>query len=250
MDATDRLERNSMVLEWHSLLKEALQRKCYNATEKLLSVSSFLINTTPKDSCHVKLRAHNQEVSIENNNNNKRKASNLSLSRDERNSLSSSRDDEYAALAVKTNDARFIKLFHAYNYTIDPPHEMDCKCLSCKSDQLGQSKKRISTLQVLSNPIWIGLTSSDPFLTSFQITKKCRIFSSFQDCYEEVYRKIIKQNKDFCCALLDHVKNETEVQCLMKRNHEKFYPFGNVKDLDFIRLGIQYKQKEVSGSRI
>lgn len=272
----ERESNGDMLEEWHSLLKEALLRRSYNATEKLLTLSSFFINpsnfsspattasTTPTTTTTTTTTATPiafNNTSIDSNsytnqtniflppkqetdgNRNKRKHHKVIYYHEDK----ENRYDQsyYTVLAVKTNDARFIKLFRMYNFTIDFPHEMNCKCLLCETDQIGQSKKRVNTLQALSSPLWIALTSEDPFLTSFKISKKCRKFRAFQDCYENVYDNIIKQNREFCCSLLDHIENENEVQCLMKRNHESFNPFTNVKHLDFIRLGIKYHQKEV-----
>lgn len=249
-----------MASEWNTLLKQALQVRSYGAIQRLLTLSKYFIDinstsatttitttttttaTTTRSngdcrqkSYHVKICAELSSDHIAHN------KSMIYTSVDE-NMVKS----YYTVLAVNSDDARIMSLFHKYNYSIEYPHELNCKCPPCRNDQLGQSKKRINTMQALSHPIWIGLTSNDPFLTSFKISKKCRKYRAFQDCYENVYNNIIKQNKDFCCALLDHIENEAEVQCLMQWNHEKFNPFSNVKDLDFVRLGIRYNQKEVS----
>jgi len=76
--------------------------------------------------------------------------------------------------------------------------------------------------------------------------KECRRYRSQQDCYEKEYDAITKQNVRFCTGLLDQVRNENEVRCLMRWDEVSFEPFKNVKNLAFIRLGFKYDIKEVS----
>lgn len=228
--------KGSIVLEWQALLKESIQRKSFKAAKTLMTISKYFLTPNSEHSDNLNtFHKHSFERRERNNN----------FSGRDKKPDSSLETSYYTALAVQTKDIRFMKLFYSYQYRIEFPHETDCPCLLCEVDPLGQSKKRIVMLQALSNPIWIGLTSSDPFLMSFKISKRCRLFSSFHDCYEKVYQEIVKTNKDFCCSLLDHIENETEVQCLMNWKHKKFNPFSRVSGLDFIRLGIKYGLKEV-----
>lgn len=232
----------SILLEWETLLKESLQRRNYNATKILLNVSKHIMQNNNNIST-------NSSTADDWSNNNDERDNNGVINQIENSEKGSCHTIEklsyYTVLAVQTHDVRFMKLFFSHGFTIALPHDINCHCFLCANDQLGQSKKRIETLQALSNPIWIGLTSEDPFFTSFKISKLLRKFRSFQDSYENVFKTILKQNKGFCCSLLDQIENETEVQCLMKWKCKHFKPFSQVKNFDFIRLSIKYKQKEV-----
>ncbi|XP_057296724.1 short transient receptor potential channel 4-like isoform X2 [Hydractinia symbiolongicarpus] len=125
---------------------------------------------------------------------------------------------------------------------ITEPHDFGCLCSVCSVDRLGQSKRRIEHLKALSNPVWIGLTSTDPFLTAFKIYKKCKTLGRQEDCFEKTYHQLKDDCQRFCCQLLDQLESENEVICLMKYDEIRVKENGH---LSFIKLAIEYEQKEV-----
>ena len=150
-------------------------------------------------------------------------------------------------LAARNGNYHIIKLFIARNYTIGNPHGLDCKCISCHTNRLGQSLRRIEILKAISNPIWIGLTSDNPFLTSFKLYQVSKKFGEQEDCFESKYNALLEGDQIFCSQLLDQIESEEEVRCIMKcGSNVELDLESNCWDLSFIRLAIKYNQKEVS----
>lgn len=140
-------------LEFEALLVEAVQRNSRAGVELLLEYEDKL---------------QNNQLSI----------------KDEGKKFRREKDSAALILAARNGNNQLMKLFIDKQYTIAPPHLIDCQCLKCQSNKLGQSKKRMETLQALSDPIWISLTSEDPFLTAFKLSKMSRKFSFQDDCFE------------------------------------------------------------------
>lgn len=109
-------------------------------------------------------------------------------------------------LAAREGKYQLMKLFIDKQYSIAPPHPIDCFCLKCQDNKLGQSKKRLESLQALSNPLWIALTSEDPFFTAFKLCASARKFGVQDDCFESSYRELSEANQKFALGLLDEVE--------------------------------------------
>ena len=88
--------------------------------------------------------------------------------------------------AVERNNADILKLFKKYSYSISEPHVTGCECDDCVDDKLGQQYNRLSTLKALSSPLWIALTSDDPFLTSFKLHRVIHNFMRWAELYEKI----------------------------------------------------------------
>ena len=245
--------RESIQTSWSSLLTEALYRKHYLATKALLRLSDTIYetedisasSTTDNNNMHNSHFCDNATQDNDGTSEKVTKTENESLSFSTKKVLKETRFSYFTVLAVQTNNVKLVRLLLTHQFGIEWPHLLDCHCWLCENDKFGQAKRRIETLQALSNPLWLNMNCDDPFLTSFKIMKKCRRFRSQQDCYEKEYDLITKQNLRFCTGLLDQVRDENEVRCLMRWNDVMFEPFKNVKSLAFIRLGFKYDIKEV-----
>ena len=109
-------------------------------------------------------------------------------------------------LAARKGNYQLIKLFLDNHYSIALPHPLDCSCLRCQDNKLGQSKRRLEALQALSNPLYIYLTSEDPFLTAFKLCAMARQFGVQDDCFENNYRELAEANQKFCLCMLDEIE--------------------------------------------
>ena len=65
--------------------------------------------------------------------------------------------------ALKSQDVSSVKIFRRYHYILEEPHKASCSCCNCTRDKLVQTRLRILTLKALCNPVWLSLTSDDPF---------------------------------------------------------------------------------------
>ena len=161
-------------IEFESLLFEAVQRNCAPALIHLLNYEERLYSTELAQ----KIEALGREK------------------------------DSLQALILAAHNGKYqmIKLLLDKHYSIAIPHRLDCSCLNCKDNKLGQSKKRLEALQALSNPMYISLTSEDPFLTAFKLCASARMFGEQDDCFESYYLELADANQKFCLALLDEVE--------------------------------------------
>eukprot|EP00111_Clytia_hemisphaerica_P023283 TCONS_00068504-protein len=233
--------------QWCQLLVEALQRKHYLATKSLLRLADLIYggdrgthpSNVQNNDFHLYFR--NKELT---GSERQRKHDSENISPYMR-SIRESKFSYFMVLAVQTNNLKIIRLLLTHQFNILWPHLLDCRCWLCESDKLGQAKRRIETMQALSNPLWINLTCKDPFLTSFRIIKTCRLFRAQQDCYEKEYNLLTRQNVNFCTGLLDQIQNEKEVKHLMRWRESNFEPFKDIHQLAFIRLGFKYNVPEV-----
>lgn len=78
-------------------------------------------------------------------------------------------------LAAHCNQFEILQLLLTHGAIIDKPHPLSCTCTLCRegmhTDSLRYSLRRIHTYRALASPAWISLTSEDPILTAFQVSK-------------------------------------------------------------------------------
>lgn len=195
-------------LEFEELLLESVQRRTYTAAELLLQHEQYITEKTKRTNPE-KTRKKNPAPLI---------------------------------FAAENNHNEFLKLFIKYDYTIPEPHVTNCRCMKCQNDKLGEAINRMSILRALSNPVWIGLTSQDPFLTSFQLCQLNRKYGDQDDSFENKYEELSEMNYKLCLKLLDTVESEKEGTCIMRH---KSISQGKGADLTFVSLAVDYNQKEV-----
>ena len=161
-------------IEFESLLLESVQRNCLPALTHLLDYEERLYSSelTPK-------------------------SDHFGREKDSSGAL---------ILAARKGNYQLMKLFLDKHYSIALPHPLDCSCLKCQDNKLGQSKKRLEALQALSNPFYISLTSEDPFLTAFKLYKSASKFALQDDCFDNDYKEVAEANQKFCLGLLDEVE--------------------------------------------
>ncbi|PRD37058.1 UNVERIFIED_CONTAM: trp-1 [Trichonephila clavipes] len=78
-------------------------------------------------------------------------------------------------LAAHCNQFEILQLLLTHGAIIDKPHPLSCTCPRCRegihTDSLRYSLRRIHTYRALASPAWISLTSEDPVLTAFKVSK-------------------------------------------------------------------------------
>ena len=140
-----------------------------------------------------------------------------------------------------------LKLFLSRGFRLEKPHDVLCKCETCQEDEFKQSQKRLDIYRAHSDPMWLSMTSSDPFLTAFKLSKELKIQARNEDEFEKDYLALSYQCRRFAMNLLDECKTASEQRILLN------YPVEDPKVEDFVEdnLGmvncaISYRQKEVS----
>ena len=74
----------------------------------------------------------------------------------------------------------------------------------------------MSALQALCNPVWVCVTSTDPFATIFKLHTIEEEFERVSGSFSVEFENLQRQNEEFCIALLDEVKTEAEGEALMR----------------------------------
>ena len=113
-------------------------------------------------------------------------------------------------LAVEKKNFKIIKLFHDYQYTIPDCHLTECNCRLCRSDTLGRTLSRLLTLKTLSDPVWLYLSSTDPFLSLFKISEASRNLTFYNDSFHKSYDEIQVENEKLCLNLMNEIRTQEE----------------------------------------
>ena len=84
-------------------------------------------------------------------------------------------------LASQKNQYEIVQLLLLRGEKIQNPHKFGCLCQECvnkmKFDQLRSAKYRLNAYRGLASEAYISLSSKDPILTAFQLSKELRTLS-------------------------------------------------------------------------
>ena len=165
-------------------------------------------------------------------------------------------------LAAQKGNCEMIKIFLSHGFRIEQPHDFFCGCWECKQDPLGSTKTRMTVYLALCNPIWISLSSKDPFLTAFGLNRELSRLQNFESSYENAISAMKEIVQNFCTDLLDCVENTTEQYRIINMvdyddddddDDDDGNGDLNMKQewsLKFIKCAFRYKLKKVSCSSI
>lgn len=145
---------------------------------------------------------------------------------------------------------------------------------SSKADSLRHSRSRINAYRALASPSLIALSSKDPILTAFELSKELSRMSiieseftvdyqvqALQLCQGQLWttwcqvlylnwklQQLEEQCQKFATSLLDHVRSSYELETLLNYSHdsEDVWEPGERQTLDRLELAIKYTQKDVS----
>ncbi|GLH08835.1 Transient receptor potential protein [Gryllus bimaculatus] len=129
------------------------------------------------------------------------------------------------------------------------PHDVRCGCDECvassDADSLRHSQARINAYRALTAPSLIALSSRDPLLTAFELSRELRRLSHMENEFHDQYVEMSARCQDFATSLLDHVRTSLELEVLL--NHcpdgDPWQP-GERQTLERLKLAIKYKQKK------
>eukprot|EP00795_Rhopilema_esculentum_P002161 gene2161-17751_t len=152
-------------------------------------------------------------------------------------------------LAAKMGNYALIKVFLSRGFTISRPHDVACKCWLCKDDALERTKSRMAIYSALSNPVWLSITSTDPFTTAFTMSHALGRLERIEDSYESVFTKLNAQVQTYCMDLLDCVETSQEQFSLINMTeydvHSEKDVFKRKWSLKLIKLAVKFKLKKI-----
>uniref|UniRef100_A0A1I8BA53 TRP_2 domain-containing protein n=1 Tax=Meloidogyne hapla TaxID=6305 RepID=A0A1I8BA53_MELHA len=169
-------------------------------------------------------------------------------------------------LAAHLNQFEILQMLLRKDAIIEKPHKHYCSCEVCEeeriSDGLHRSLKRINTYRALASPAWISLTSSDPVLSAFKLSrelqKRAKVEDEFKDQYLQLYGIIIQfmnkvlqkeQCKHYAVDLLNQCRSTEEVMAVLNKEdnfcNEEVDLSSAKCSLARLKLAIKYEQKTV-----
>ncbi|KAK7864196.1 hypothetical protein R5R35_004107 [Gryllus longicercus] len=152
-------------------------------------------------------------------------------------------------LAAHMNNYEILKILLDRGASLPVPHDVRCGCDECvassDADSLRHSQARINAYRALTAPSLIALSSRDPLLTAFELSRELRRLSHMENEFHDQYVEMSARCQDFATSLLDHVRTSLELEVLL--NHcpdgDPWQP-GERQTLERLKLAIKYKQKK------
>uniref|UniRef100_A0A914HB18 Transient receptor ion channel domain-containing protein n=1 Tax=Globodera rostochiensis TaxID=31243 RepID=A0A914HB18_GLORO len=154
-------------------------------------------------------------------------------------------------LAAHLNQFEILQMLLRKDASIEKPHKHYCACEGCDferiNDGLHRSLKRISTYRALASPAWISLTSSDPILSAFKLSRELQKRAKVEDEFKDQYLQFAEQCKQYACDLLSQCRSTEEVMAVLNKEdnfcNEEVDLSAAKCSLARLKLAIKYEQK-------
>lgn len=95
-------------------------------------------------------------------------------------------------LAAHKNNYEILKILLDHGFMLPSPHDVKCGCHGCvissSEDSLRHSRSRINAYTALVSPSLICLTSTDPILTSFKLSRELKRLSLMENEFKMEYQ--------------------------------------------------------------
>ncbi|KAL4096542.1 hypothetical protein QTP88_021476 [Uroleucon formosanum] len=151
-------------------------------------------------------------------------------------------------LAAQCGHYQIISLLLERGHTIPIPHKARCLCKEvCKSlaqlnSGLEASELKLSVFRALSNPFYIYLTSEDPILTAFQLSKQLVEHGNVNRLFKSDYESLNLQTRVFAVDLIGLCRSSREVKLILTRKEGCNF-FGSFPYHRLV-MAMDLKQKE------
>ncbi|KAL3090206.1 hypothetical protein niasHS_006658 [Heterodera schachtii] len=154
-------------------------------------------------------------------------------------------------MAAHLNQFEILQMLLRKDANIEKPHKHYCACEMCDSerinDGLHRSLKRINTYRALASPAWISLTSSDPILSAFKLSRELQKRAKVEDEFKDQYLQLAEQCKQYACDLLSQCRSTEEVMAVLNKEdnfcNEEVDLNAAKCSLARLKLAIKYEQK-------
>nr|CAD2157864.1 unnamed protein product [Meloidogyne enterolobii] len=154
-------------------------------------------------------------------------------------------------LAAHLNQFEILQMLLRKDAIIEKPHKHYCSCEACEeeriSDGLHRSLKRINTFRALASPAWISLTSSDPILSAFKLSRELQKRAKVEDEFKDQYLQLYEQCKQYAVDLLNQCRSTEEVMAVLNKEdnfcNEEIDLSSAKCSLARLKLAIKYEQK-------
>ncbi|CAG7823672.1 unnamed protein product [Allacma fusca] len=159
-------------------------------------------------------------------------------------------------LASHRNNYEILKILLDRGATLPMPHDFRCACHECnnglREDCLRHSASRINSYKALASPSLIALTSTDPLLTSFELSWELKQLSVLEKEFRNDYVELRKTSQDFAVSLLSQTRTSHELNVMLNYDPHNVQDDEGIMSFDTsaecglarLRLAIKYKQKK------
>ncbi|CAL4063184.1 unnamed protein product [Meganyctiphanes norvegica] len=153
-------------------------------------------------------------------------------------------------LAAHKDNYEILKILLDRGAMLPMPHDIRCGCPECiqtsTDDSLKHSRSRINAYRALASPSLIALSSTDPILTTFELSWELKNLAITEQEFKAEYVELRYQVMNFAYELLSHTRSSTELAVIL--NHDPstvhVYQEGEHMQLKRLELAIDYKQKQ------
>nr|XP_014288104.1 transient-receptor-potential-like protein isoform X2 [Halyomorpha halys] len=152
-------------------------------------------------------------------------------------------------LAAHRNNYEILKILLDRGATLPMPHEIRCGCEECitesTEDSLKHSRSRINEYKALASPSLIALSSSDPILSTFELSWDLRNLAFAEQESKSEYLDLRRQCQQFAVDLLSQTRSSQELAIILNHDPDSPpYEDGEHMKLARLELAIKYKQKK------
>ncbi|XP_022656459.1 transient-receptor-potential-like protein isoform X3 [Varroa destructor] len=139
------------------------------------------------------------------------------------------------------------KLLLDKGHHIEKPHPRQCKCeLRCANadyhEELSESQVELNSLRGLASPTYLVLTSPDPILTAFYMSRDLKTEAIERPEFREELLQLSQQCEHFAAELLDQCQTSEEVQTVLSQTQG--FPDSRPFRFPRLYLAILLQQKQ------
>ncbi|WAR18167.1 TRPC7-like protein, partial [Mya arenaria] len=149
-------------------------------------------------------------------------------------------------LAAQKNQYEIVQLLLLRGERIRSPHKFSCLCQECvnkrKFDQLRAAKHRLNAYKGMASDAYISLSSKDPILTAFQLSRELTQLSKAEKCFKQEYKELTRQLSEYVVKLLDRVRTQDELELVLNKTGKPSE--DRYSTLARLKLAVQYKEKK------
>uniref|UniRef100_A0A8D2HZ14 Transient receptor potential cation channel subfamily C member 7 n=1 Tax=Urocitellus parryii TaxID=9999 RepID=A0A8D2HZ14_UROPR len=152
-------------------------------------------------------------------------------------------------LAAHCQEYEIVHILLLKGARIERPHDYFCKCTECtekqRKDSFSHSRSRMNAYKGLASAAYLSLSSEDPVLTALELSNELARLANIETEFNNDYRKLSMQCKDFVVGVLDLCRDTEEVEAILNGDvNFQVWSDHHRPSLSRIKLTIKYEVKK------
>uniref|UniRef100_A0A8D2HUZ3 Transient receptor potential cation channel subfamily C member 7 n=1 Tax=Urocitellus parryii TaxID=9999 RepID=A0A8D2HUZ3_UROPR len=153
-------------------------------------------------------------------------------------------------LAAHCQEYEIVHILLLKGARIERPHDYFCKCTECtekqRKDSFSHSRSRMNAYKGLASAAYLSLSSEDPVLTALELSNELARLANIETEFNNDYRKLSMQCKDFVVGVLDLCRDTEEVEAILNGDvNFQVWSDHHRPSLSRIKLTIKYEVKKL-----